>query len=706
MKIFQIHSKITAGDITIIYYLHNGVMSFCIIPSQMEDEIAVHRKNLDDTFCCQQHKFDLPAVLPESMLQFKVATDANAAQHTSDACMRNSQSVDKLKFVDQEITASSIITNFTYKDKLSLRHIVRYWKNRPYILTNTEVENISETRIKLESLASFSLGMLSPFQADSGTGKYKIHRYGSNWSAEGRHEARTVEELNLEMSWQAAGMRALRFGNRGSMPVKEFFPFVGFEDTEKKVLWGVQLLALGPWQLEVTRFCDFLNIDGGMLEREFGQWTKTLAPGEKYATMGAVLSCVQGDIQDLMPRLTAYQEDDLPPAPENEKGLPALFNDWCTFWGSGAEKDLLPIAERNRNLGLKYFVLDAGWFTPGADACGGIGDWDVSKDKFPSGMKSFTGKIRDMGYVPGVWFEFENCSKSSKISSRTDLLLQLDGAVIFHGATNFLDFRNPDVWGYLSEKLIAMLRENNFGYMKVDYNSSTGFGCDGQDSPPEEIRKHLEAVEKFFIKLRKELPQLVIEICSSGGHRLSPAWTRLSSMSSFSDVHEGREAPIIAANVQQLIPLSHSQVWATLRKTNDSRRLHYSLASGMIGRLCLSGDMADLSEAQHRIVAEAVKFYEGLKPLVRQGKTRVDSLIGPAYSDPTGHQIVRRSNANGSFLIIHTFRDSPSRLSIQAHGEKIKAVFKETEVTVELKSGLIEIGNLSPFAGVAILLEK
>jgi hypothetical protein len=116
--------------------------------------------------------------------------------------------------------------------------------------------------------------------------------------------------------------------------------------------------------------------------------------------------------------------------------------------------------------------------------------------------------------------------------------------------------------------------------------------------------------------------------------------------------------------------------------------------------------MADLSEAQRKIVAEALKFYEGLKPLIRQGKTRVDSLMGPSYAAPTGYQIVRRSNEKGSFLIVHTFENSPPGISIPAIGEKIKASFKEPGISVELKDNLIEIGDLSPFTGLAILLER
>jgi alpha-galactosidase len=45
----------------------------------------------------------------------------------------------------------------------------------------------------------------------------------------------------------------------------------------------------------------------------------------------------------------------------------------------------------------------------------------------------------------------------------------------------------------------------------------------------------------------------VIENCASGGHRLEPSFMGLTSMASFSDAHETRDIPVIAANLHRLI---------------------------------------------------------------------------------------------------------------------------------------------------------
>ncbi len=72
----------------------------------------------------------------------------------------------------------------------------------------------------------------------------------------------------------------------------------------------------------------------------------------------------------------------------------------------------------------------------------------------------------------------------------------------------------------------------------------------------------------------------------------------LSAMSSFSDAHESLDIPIIAANLHRVMLPRQSQIWAVLRKGDDQRRLVYSLAATFLGRMCISGDIVDLSDAQ------------------------------------------------------------------------------------------------------------
>lgn len=710
---FQEFSHFVMGDMT-VYYLQDGSrLTFTLIPTGMENQLPEHRLSLKDTVACRGiakvFQCDFPASVLEDMTQFKLVGDGYPNRFAPGNTMRGSASLQGLEFEAQKEHGNTVETIFSNRRGIRLIHTVKYRKGTGYLEINTSITNNSAETVELEMLDSFSIGMLSPFQPDDGLDKYRIHRFRSFWSMEGRHESTAVEDLGLEMSWSTYGMRVLRFGQTSSMPVKEFFPMIGFEDTDAGVVWGAQLAATGPWRLEATRFADHLNLSGGHPDRELGNWTKKLQPGETFRGPAAIVSCVKGDIQDLMTRLTAWPIDNALSNVPSETDLPVIFNEWCTTWGCPSRENLLPIARTLKGHGIRYFVLDDGWFKSKNSKYNGIGDWIVSEEKYPGGLKKFTGELRKMGFIPGVWFEFENCLPGSHLlEERPELLLTLDDR-IYQTERRFLDFRKKEVWDYLDEKLIRMLKENDFGYLKVDYNAPIGFGADTENgSPAEGLREHLEAVGRYYRHLRRELPELVIEICSSGGHRLTPEWMRIGNMGSFSDAHEGESIPLIGASTQQLIPMERNQIWAVLRAENDAQRLYYSLAAGFLGRLCLSGEIDKLSPRQKKIMFEAVDFYHRIAPLVKYGVSRLERKLTSRSSNyPAGWQILTRSWRKEKMLVIHGFRNTPEQLSVCLNGNaEILGVLKEDTIDVRIGNGKLLVSGLRDYSGLVVLVRQ
>jgi alpha-galactosidase len=441
------------------------------------------------------------------------------------------------------------------------------------------------------------------------------------------------------------------------MPVRGFFPFVALEDRGAGVLWGAQLACPGSWQMEVFRKGDFVALSGGQADREFGHWFKTLKPGDTYDTPVATIGCIKGNIDQLAQRLTSAQERPLADLPEIETGLPIVVNEWCTSWGNPTQENVAALAKRLEGTPAKYLVIDAGWYR-GEETTGspGHGEWEVSKGFFPSGIAATAQAIRECGLIPGLWFEMETLVIRSARAVREDGLLRRDGRVLNSGRL-FWDFRDPFTWDYLTKKVIHLLRDNGFGYLKVDYNDTIGFGVDGAESPGEGLRQHLEGVQNFFRKLRKELPDLVIENCASGGHRLEPAMMGLCAMGSFSDAHETREIPIIAAAVQRLILPRQSQIWAVLRKDDTPQRLAYSLAATFLGRMCISGELHDLSPARWKLAVSAMELYRRVYRVIRDGHSTFHGEIGKSWRHPQGWQAVLRisKNSKQALLVAHTF---------------------------------------------------
>jgi alpha-galactosidase len=219
-----------------------------------------------------------------------------------------------------------------------------------------------------------------------------------------------------------------------------------------------------------------------------------------------------------------------------------------------------------------------------------------------------------------------------------------------------------DKWcaDYLDEKVVKILRESGYGYLKVDYNENIGVGCDGAESLGEGLRQYALASQEYFKHIHEKLPELVIENCASGGHRLEPSTMELCSMASFSDAHECKSIPIIAANVQRMIRPSQSQIWAVLRKGDDIHRVNYSLTAGFLGRLCLSGEIFDIPVENWQVTLKAVEFYSEIAPIIKDGFTSVIDCTAEDYSSPEGWQIVLREMGNMALLIVHTFKGGAS----------------------------------------------
>jgi alpha-galactosidase len=625
-----------------------------IYPAVLEAQVAAHREKLGQP--------DIPAWSVEPLVQFKLLGDPTD-EYTQGVTMRNSASLASLRLEDQQVISEGdqtvIITRLASPRGYAGEHHLSWRRGDQAVTIQTIFYNRSDKPLTLEMLASFSLSGITPFAVNDAPGRLYIHRFRSNWSAEGRHERRLAEDMGLEPSWAHHGVRVERFGQVGSMPVRGFFPWAGVEDHAAGVMWGAQLAIPGSWQMEFFRRDDFLCFSGGLADRELGHWMKTVAPGEQFATPLAYVSTVQGDLDDLCARLVNMQLPAAEAAPASESDLPVICNEWCTSWGNPRHEDLIAMADKLQGSGVKYLVIDAGWYKGDEGVWYlGQGDWVANPHLFPYGLAATAKAIRERGLIPGIWFEMEVVGEQSpRFAQDIRHFLHRDGFPITATGRRFWDFRDPWVIDYLSQKVIGQLRDSGLGYIKVDYNETIGLGCDQADSPGEGLRQHLESVQGFFRKMRAELPDLVIENCASGGHRLEPSFMGLTSMASFSDAHETRDIPVIAANLHRLILPRQSQIWAVLHAGDSMDRLVYLLTGGFLGRLCISGEISSLDPEQWALVIEGIQFYQQVAPLIARGKSRLFQSVSPSWQHLQGAQAVLRlaEDEHSALVVTHSF---------------------------------------------------
>lgn len=675
------------GDMAARYVLEreSGQLELRLLPSDLEAPAEPARQRRE----------------PQGLIQAHLAGDVSPRGYGNGVTLNQNGTVGALQLLEQRRTDHHISTVLAHPSGCRFTHHLRWDGRSPVVECWAEAENLGEETVLLEQLASFSLGGLPPLQ--TGPGGLKLHRLRSAWSMEGRLATETLEQLNLEPSWARHGVRRERFGQVGSMPVNQWFPWLVLEDREHGLFWGCRLACPGSWQMEVLRQDDAVSLTGGLADYLYGHWRKRLYPGRAFETPHAYLTVCRGETaDDAARRMVKAMEGCIPAGP-----LPLFFNEYCATWGNPSERSVAEQLACLQGRGFTHFVIDAGWYRPedgGWDDA--PGDYRLSRELFPDGIEGTVAAIRAAGMVPGIWFESETAGPTADAYQETAHLLKRDGYVVTTPTRRFWDLRDPWVRDYLRERVIGFLRDKGFGYVKADYNETIGLGCDGAESPGEGLRQQLEAVQDFYQELRSAVPGIQMELCASGGHRLEPGFLELFDFASFSDAHECAAIPIVAANLHRVMQPGQMQVWAVLRKEDTAVRIGYSLCAAMLGAMCISGDVTALTPEQWQAVDAGLRFYRRASEAIRSGTSY---RYGPevlSYNSPAGWQAVVRRGENGETLaVLHRFAgEEQEEIAVPVGAAKILAVYDCCGSEISLEDRMLHWRPAVPMSAVAVLL--
>lgn len=699
-------------DVTLLYITVDDVLSFCIVPTKMKDKV-------------EREKFTLKYITDkgfthvrnEPMVQIALKNDIGPRDFSAGHSMKNSSSCYEFKPTNRNVAekdgVTEIVTEFENgKGQKFFHHVIKK-RGINAVECYNEILNESLVPITVEMISSFSLTGLSPFCTENPVDDILVHRLRSNWSAEGKLETFTAAQLQMEDSWSSFGIRQERIGQVGSMPCRKFMPFSAVEDRKNGCVWAVTAEAPISWQIDVTHHQGAISITGGIADYEFGSFRKTLNRGERFRTYKAYLTATSGSLESACANLLEAEESNLS-LPDGEEELPIIFNDYCCTWGNPSLATLKPYIEECHRLGVSYFVTDVGWWRNDERSWYTFGDWEPGKALFPDGIKALADEVKRNGMKAGIWFEFEGVSCDSNVySEHPEYLLKRDGCTIRHGERSLMDFRREDVRDYLYQRVIKLLKDNGFGYIKIDYNENIGIGVDGAESYGEGMRQHIECVIDFFRRIREEVPGVVIEVCSSGGMRLEPKFLSLGSMASFSDAHLGPEGAVIACGLHRFMPPRQMQIWVTLRHEYTFDRNMFTIAKGMLGRYCVSGEILSLDERSKRALEESVPFYKKIVPVIRDGRTEIIRENGiTGLRDLKGSEYLVRLSRDGKTAVLYFFsfgnRES-ARFTVEEDvlaGYTVNDFFANASVEACGKSVIIDRKERDELFGAVILLSK
>ena len=692
------------GDIAVCFITVDGVTETVFVPADMTDR-------LNDEKLAGISPLGW-MISPETQVHIALSGDGISNDFSPGNTLRNSDTAFSLKFKGakyEEQSGKQILIAAFENDKGLVARQVYSCTGAGYLETYTELENRGDNVI-VEALPSFNMARISPFERFDDPNDIVIHRLLSNWSGEGKLYSVSAADIAFEASWSGLGVRTMRISQTGTMPARGYLPFISVEDKKNGVCWAAETEAPASWTIEAVFRNNAISVGGGRGDFLSAHWRKTLKTGETEKTNKAYLTVTKGSLENAAARL-ARHFDDTDEIKDVERDLPVLYNEYCYTWGKPEAKTLEKMLPEIAALGCKYFVIDDGWFyNVYNDKRYVIGDWNVNKEYYPEGLKAFADKVRSYGMIPGVWYEFEGVSEHSDVyRDHPDWLLTRDGKIINNGGRAFLDFRKEEVLNYLREKVIKNLVNCGIGYMKVDYNSNTGFGADGAESYGEAIRQHIDAVLAFFEEIKRSVPSLVLEICSSGGMRHEPRFLSLGDMCSFSDAHENAGGVPVAMNLHRFIPPRKLQIWATIRDDYNADDVKFTVAKAMLGRICFSGNLGNKPQEIIDILKESVSFYEKLKPTIANGDTITIENGGiSTYLFTKGSPYLVRRSADGKKKIVYAFAiDSENHdFSIDCGDYSVLDTFNAPENTHIADGKLLFTSGKEKNFGCVILLQK
>ena len=364
-----------------------------------------------------------------------------------------------------------------------------------------------------------------------------------------------------------------------------------------------------------------------------------LESGESFETPEAVMTYSASGIDDAAIQFSHFAERFIIRGEWKGKERPVLVNSWEAAYFDISEEKLLKLADKAAELGFELFVLDDGWFGSRRDDTKGLGDWVVSPEVFPNGLRSFGEKIKERGLMFGIWIEPEMVNPDSDLyRAHPDWVVAIPGrrpAMCRHQLT--LDITRSDVRGYLFEHLAAIFSDCGVDYVKWDMNRTiTDFHSENSDlrSMGEFTHRYVLGFYDLMDMFVKRFPRILFEGCASGGNRFDLGTLCFMPQIWTSDNTDLLDRIAIQAGTLRGFPPSAMEAHVSASPGHQSLRTsliesRFDIAA--FGTLGYELDLNSLSEMDQEAVRRQIAFYKEHRKLLQFGTFRP---LTPADADP------------------------------------------------------------------------
>ena len=438
-----------------------------------------------------------------------------------------------------------------------------------------------------------------------------------DWAAEAQTRTQTGGALHLES----------RAGKTGFT----FQPWLAL--SSPTTTWMCEILWSGNWVLDAQITPEGVTISGGL--NPFGLHHRLL-PGEALALPDMLLGRIDGDLntatQCLHDWLRARR-------PDPDRLIPVQFNSWYVCGETPEEARLASLIPLAAELGCEVFVLDAGWFAsnagdPDEDWYLRVGDWTVDRTRLPNGLAALRDSCAAHGMGFGIWCEPESVGPRAAIRANATWFHHLNHAPPPDDARAQLHLGVPEAWAWARDILFGLIRHSGSSWLKWDFNADLFAGGWAPGLPDSLTRQdplsaHVRGVYRLQDAIRAEFPDLVLEMCASGGGRMDGAILERAHTNWISDQPKALAKLAIHFGIQRVHPALCCNDWLidwpprAIKGVDgiDTRGdLRFRLHVAMLGSFGLSAPIDAWPALDRAIVAAEIALYRNrLRPLIHLG---------------------------------------------------------------------------------------
>lgn len=422
------------------------------------------------------------------------------------------------------------------------------------------------------------------------------------------------------------------------------------------VLWSKQtergvafhIIAQTSWKLAMSNMplggqFNYIAVEAGINNCNMNV---TLKPGEELDIPEIIYYEVKNRTDLDCYKIHNYMHRTYP-----RREMPVIYNTWLYKFEKIDFDNVTAQIPRAQELGVEYFVIDAGWFGQGNFwLC--RGDWyENTEEAFKGRMLELSDLVRAYGMKFGFWLEVETAGADAKI-------LETQGNLYFkYGNSYFLDFANSEACEYIIQKVSSLVEQYDAKFIKFDFNQDLPV-----DVGQEAFATYFKGFKYFVQSLKKLHPDLYMENCASGGLRMSLAGCVDFDSYWDSDNQSPYEGMRIFKDTVLRLPPQVIEKWATIQSAcnfeptygrdfsekiistndatwNDVRGIHPSFLEGYltgtpIGFSCdLNSFSTELFERLKKLVAEFKQDREFWQKAVCRILTDTDSMLVLEFCD-------------------------------------------------------------------------